>query len=163
MKQLILLIGIPGSGKTTLAQTLVNKGFLRLCADSIRQELWGNEADQRNPEKVFAIFFELLEKALADGADIVIDNTNINTRHRNPIITRAQQAGYSDIQLWLLETPLELCLERNKARSRIVPEDIVRNMQKTLSGAGKPTQQEGKVVTVKADPASGEYRFFLGN
>jgi predicted kinase len=148
VKRLILLAGIPGSGKTTLAQSLIAKGYLSLCADQIRQELWGNEAEQKEPEKVFAIFFERLEQALQKNLDIVIDNTNINRRHREPILTRAKNAGYTDIEIWLLETPLELCLARNKNRTRMVPEDILRNMHKTINGPGKPGNDEAAISII---------------
>lgn len=159
MSKLILLIGIPGSGKTTLAKILTERGFLRLSADAIRQELWGDEGEQKEPDKVFAIFFEHLDKALGENKDIVVDNTNINSRHRQPIIEKAKQAGYQDIQLWILDTPLEICLARNEARVRKVPEEIVRNMDKTLAGHGKPKRHEGRIVRVRPGKQAGEFLF----
>lgn len=160
MKKLVLLAGIPGSGKTTLSQRLIDKGFVTLTADQIREELWGDAAEQNNKEQVFEVFFQRLEEGLRRGWDIVIDNTNINGKHREPIIERARQAGYTDIQIWIIDTPLEVCLERNKMRSRTVPEDIVENMYRSLHGAGKPQKHEGRVILVRPGKDQNDFRFF---
>ena len=68
MKKLIVLVGIPGSGKTTLAQKITQRGYHCLNADSIREELWGNALDQREPEKVFGKLYKQLEELLALAA-----------------------------------------------------------------------------------------------
>lgn len=160
MNKLVLMAGIPGSGKTTLAQRLIDKGFVCLNADLIREELWGDASDQRDKEKVFEVFFERLEEGLKRGWDIVIDNTNINGKHREPIIERARKAGYTDIQIWIIDTPLEVCLERNRLRERNVPEDIVENMYRALHGSGKPQKHEGRIILVRPGKDPEDWRFF---
>lgn len=160
MKKLIVLVGIPGSGKTTLAKKIAARGYHCLNADSIRQELWGDPADQREPEKVFGIFFQQLEDLLAEGKDIVIDNTNINQKQRKPILERAAKAGYTDVQLWLLDVPLDVCLERNKGRERAVPDDIVANMFMTLNRTGRPRRDEGRLVIIRPGKDDEDYRIF---
>ena len=167
MNRIILLLGVPGSGKTTLAKKLTEKGFLCLNADSIRGELYGDELEQGDPKKVFEIFFERLEEALAEKKDILVDNTNLKQQHRKPIIERAEKAGYKDIQLWLLDVPLELCLARNKNREKAVPEDIVAKMFMEFNRTGRPKHGEGKLVLLR--PAKDEtgaseladWRFFF--
>lgn len=161
MKRLVLLIGVPGAGKSTVAQRLLEKGYLCLNADSIRKELFGDEGEQRDQEKVFEIFFQRLEDALAQELDVVIDNTNINTKHRSPILQRAIKAGYTDIQLWVLDVPLETCLERNRSRERSLPDDIIVNYYNSLHGHGKPRKHEGKLVIVRPGTKDFEFRFFL--
>lgn len=158
-KKLIVLIGIPGAGKTTLAMKLAEKGFHYLNADAIRLELYGNEAEQGDKEEVFSIFFERLEGAMGEGMNIIIDNTNLNPKQRKPIIDRAERFGYKDVQLWLLDIPLDLCLERNKSRERVVPEDIVANMFMELNRSGRPKRMEGKVVIIRPGK-DGDYLFF---
>jgi predicted kinase len=160
LKRLVILVGVPGSGKTTLAQKLIQRGYQWFNADSIREELWGDAGDQRDSDKVYEIFFQRLEKSLAEGVDIVIDNTNINTRHRSPILQRAITAGYDDIQIWILDVPLEMCLQRNKSRERSLPDEIVVNYYNTLQGPGKPRKHEGKIVIVRPSENDFEYRFF---
>jgi predicted kinase len=158
VKRLILLVGIPGSGKTTLAQTLIAKGFERLCADDIRHELYGDAADQGDPKKVFEIFFERLENLLKADKDIVVDNINTKLDHRQQIIERAAKFQYTDIRLWVLDIPLDVCLARNKNRARQVPEEVIRRSFNTLTRYNQPMSSEGQIVKVKIDQ-SGNWQF----
>lgn len=161
MKRLIMLIGVPGSGKTTLAKKVAERGFTVMNADSIREELYGDARQQGDPKEVFTLFFERLEKEMAEGKDIVVDNTNINTKQRKPILERAEKFGYKDVQLWLLDVPLEVCLARNKTRDRVVEEDIVANMFSELDRNGRPRNAEGKLVLIRPGKDENDYLFFF--
>lgn len=161
MKRLILLVGIPGAGKTTLAKKIIEKGFHCLSADPIREELYGKAIEQGNKEEVFKIFFERLDEAFAKELDVIIDNTNLNPRERKPILERAQKAGYTDIQLWLLDVPLDVCLKRNAARERVVPEDIIANKFMELNRSGRPQRSEGKLAIIRPGADENDFRFFF--
>ena len=54
-KKLIILCGIPGSGKTTYAKKYIenNANTIHLSSDAIRKELYGDESVQGNPGEVF--------------------------------------------------------------------------------------------------------------
>lgn len=160
MAKLILLVGVPGSGKTTLSKRIVAKGFHYMNADSIRLELYGDEKTQGDPAAVFEIFFERLEKAMAEKLSIIIDNTNLNPKHRKQILDRAAIFAYDDVQLWLLDVPLATCLERNSKRDRAVEEDIVTNMYHELYKNGRPKRTEGKVIVIRPSADGTDYLFF---
>ena len=155
------MVGVPGSGKSTLAKRLIDKGYAVLNADSIREELWGDASDQRNQDKVFEVFFQRMEELLDAQKDIVVDNSNTNPRHREELIRRAKNKSYSDIQLWVLDVPLDLCLERNRNRTRNVPEEIVSKMHNTLNTTGRPQKHEGRVVIIRPGKEPFDFRFFL--
>lgn len=163
MKRLILMIGVPGSGKSTLARKVAEKGFMIMNADSIREELYGDANQQGDPQEVFNLFFERLDQAMVDGKDIIIDNTNINNKQRKPILERAVKHGYADVQLWLMDVPLDVCLDRNRTRDRVVQEDIVANMFMELNRNGRPRNSEGKVVLIRPGKDADDYRFFFPN
>ncbi len=161
MKRIILLVGVPGSGKTTLAAKIAQKGFTILNADSIRTELYGNAGEQGDPAEVFKLFFERMEKFMEDGTDLIIDNTNANPMHRKEILDRAKKFEYSDVQLWFMDTPLNVCIARNKNRERVVAEDIVAKMHMTLNRGGRPSREEGKLVLIRPGVDENDYRFFF--
>ena len=163
MKRIILLVGVPGSGKTTLAAKIAQKGFTVMNADSIRQELYGNAVEQGDQAAVFKIFFERMEKCMQDGMDLIIDNTNANPMHRKQILDRAKKFAYGDVQLWFMDTPLTVCIARNKNRERVVSEEIVSKMHMTLSRGGRPSREEGKLVLIRPGNDENDYRFFYPN
>ncbi len=139
---------------------MIDKGYAVLNADSIRHELWGDAADQKDQSKVFEIFFERMNALMDANSDIVVDNINTNPRHRSEIIDRAKAKGYTDIQLWVLDVPLETCLQRNRDRDRTVPEDIVSKMHNTLNTTGRPKRHEGRVIIVRPGKEPFDFRFF---
>lgn len=160
MPKLILLVGVPGSGKTTLSKKIIAKGFHCMNADSIRKELYGEEITQGDAEKVFQIFFERMELSMEEKKSIIVDNTNLKPEHRKQILDRAAKFNYDDVQLWLLDVPLATCLERNRNRERVVPEDAVTHMYNELYKNGRPRRSEGKVVVIRPSPDGSDYLFF---
>ena len=57
--ELNILIGIPGSGKTTFAKSKLFENYIYLSSDEIRKELYGFENQEHNNE-----VFDLLHKRL---------------------------------------------------------------------------------------------------
>jgi predicted kinase len=161
MKKIILLVGIPGSGKTTLCEKLKSKGFQSISLDSIRAEIYGDAIQQGNPEDVATIFRERLAALLATSVQVVVDNTNLKFEHRKQIIDLAKKANYEDIQLWILDVPLEVCLERNKNRERQVDEDVIANQFMILNRTGRPKASEGRIVIIRPGKDENDLRFFF--
>jgi predicted kinase len=161
LKKLILLVGIPASGKSTLAKKLIQKGFICINADAIRAELYGDELKQGDPQEVFSVFFDRLEALMKEEKDIVVDNTNLKIQHRKQILDRGQKFGYEDIQLWVLDVPLDVCLKRNAARERKVEEDILANMFMSFNRSGRPRKEEGKLVLIRPGKDADDFRFFF--
>jgi predicted kinase len=158
--KLIIMVGIPGSGKSTVAKRVVEKGFRYFNADQIRAELHGDEIIQGDHKQTYAILFERMEEAMKEGVSIVVDNTNLNPKQRLLILDRAKTFNYTDVQLWFLDVPLELCLERNKNRARVVPDDVITGMYNEFIKNGRPKRSEGKVVIIKPAPGGDDYLFF---
>jgi predicted kinase len=161
LKKLILLVGIPASGKSTLARKLTQKGFECINADTIRAELYGDELEQGDPQDVFSVFFERLEGMMKDEKDIVVDNTNLKAAHRKQILDRGHKFDYADIQLWILDVPLDVCLKRNALREKKVQEDVLANMFMTFNRSGRPRKEEGKLVLIRPGKDENDFRFFF--
>jgi predicted kinase len=150
-KSVVLMVGIPASGKSTFCEELEQRGYQRLSMDALRARLLGDESkigDDAQQKLVRDSFRKELESALAQGLNVLVDNTNFNQRTRNPVLDRVKRAGYSDVQLLVLDVPLDECLRRNAKRKRVVTESIIRMMHGSLHGDGWPKADEGRVVTI---------------
>jgi diketogulonate reductase-like aldo/keto reductase len=88
----VLVMGIPGSGKSRIAETYVERGYLRLNRDErggTLRELAG-----------------ALDDALAAGSrDLVLDNTYLSRAWRNDVVAVAARHGVAVRCIWL-DTPL---------------------------------------------------------
>lgn len=138
---LILLVGIPGSGKTTYAKKYISeypKTPVHLSSDKIREELYGNESIQGNPAEVFALMQKRAVEALNEGHDVIYDATNITRKDRSAIIGLCPK--FAEIEVHIIWTPIETCIERDAARDRTVGKEVIDRMLKKFQA---PYYDEG--------------------
>lgn len=146
---LILLIGLPGSGKSTLAQQLAaaNSNLKLISTDKIREQLFGDEVIQgewllvwREVQRQFQqAVFQISRKEIRAA---IYDATNAQRRHRREVITCGRAAGFKQIVGLWVDTPVWLCLARNRRRDRQVPEEVILRMHRQLRDA-PPSLSEG--------------------
>ncbi len=148
--KLLVLMGLPASGKSALCNFLEKVGAARINRDAIRKRLYGDEAIYGDYKVVNAEYYKELRAALAKGGIVVSDNVNTTIFHRKGTIAAAREAGYTDITIVWLDVPLEVCLARNAARERHVKEDVMRSMADDLADASKgpPQESEGNSVVI---------------
>lgn len=127
---LIMLVGIPGAGKTTYAKKYVaeHDNAMYLSSDLIRQELWGDEAIQGDNNKVFSLMHDMTITALNHGKNVVYDATNITRKDRAFIISKCPK--FAKIEAHIVWAPIETCIERDAARERTVGKDVIDRMLK---------------------------------
>ncbi len=128
MVRFIMLVGIPGSGKSTFAKQLGCKIF---SSDELRKELWENENIQGNNEELFKELHKRIKAALNNGEDCVYDATNINAKRRKAFLTEIKNINCKKICATII-TDFDLCIERNSQRNRRVPYDVMRKMYLTF-------------------------------
>lgn len=122
---MILMVGPAGSGKSTYVRENF-PGYAVLNADSIRLDLTGDESNQeRNPE-VFSVMRRRLAKFLRSGQSAVVDNTNVKQPSRTELYEIAK-AFDARIEAHVMQTDLAMCLRRNAGRTRVVPDDVIKN------------------------------------
>lgn len=81
---LIMMIGCPASGKSTIAKEISKSfPFEILSADEIREELTGSVEDQHKNKEVFDLLYKRLKERLKEGKNVILDNTNINKKYRS--------------------------------------------------------------------------------
>ncbi len=145
---LILLIGLPGSGKSTFAECLqARPGWRLISTDVIRSHLFGDEAVQGSWLKVWREVGREFREAVrsiqqGDANKAIYDATNVVRKSRREAIALARESGFTHLTgIWLNE-PLEVCLQRNQQRDRQVPDAVIERMNRRLWGA-PPTIAEG--------------------
>jgi len=119
--RLIILCGLPGSGKTTLAVRLsVEFGAFRLDADEWLLALGFGLFDAAARERVERLQWDLARKLLARGQIVVIEWGAWSRAERDRLRLEARELG-SAVELWVLEAPLDDLLLRTKVRNREDP------------------------------------------
>jgi len=134
MKKAILFIGLPGSGKTSIVQRDYSKNFIVVSADEIKQKHPDyNPADPEPLHQWSVKEAETQMNLLSDqGVSICMDSGGVNNSYSLRIIKMLKSKGYH-ITLVYVETPLEICLERNRKRERKVPEPAIIEKSKMIA------------------------------
>jgi len=140
MKRIILLVGIPGAGKSTYVKQLTNTPEVTayINADSVRKQLYGDENIQGNGKEVFDVVYQNFINDLKDHTiqRIIIDNTNISFKTRkNYYQLIKEHYPYEDYKIDLIFfTNFEKAIERNKSRKRVVPDEVMERMISNFEG-----------------------------
>lgn len=139
MKKVILLRGLPASGKSTLARQLLdeNKGmYKRLNKDELRAMLDNSEHSTHNEKFVERVRDMMLVEALRDGKHVIIDDTNLSDRPveriRQVVQKYSKDTGEQvKIEIREMNTSLEESLARDEVREKKVGRDVIMRMYKT--------------------------------
>jgi predicted kinase len=120
-----LMVGLPCSGKTTLARQLEREhSALRLTLDEWHIRLYGQDAaegehDARH-ELIEAIQWDVAARALILGVDVILDFGCWVRIQRDEYRLRAEQLG-TEFRIHYLDTPKQMLLSRLAARNANLP------------------------------------------
>jgi predicted kinase len=127
--KVIMGIGIPGSGKTTVLKPFAqDNGYAYICPDEIRAEMTGDAGDQSKNSEVWDEARQRLADALQKGETIVFDAVFVNGSARKDFICFARNHGAEEVQGVFAAVPLETAEERNRARERVVSDAEMEKM-----------------------------------
>lgn len=141
-KTLIMLVGLPGSGKSTLG-TQISCDYVcpHFSSDEIRKELTGSEECQDKDEEVFKILHKRIKDRLSEdwynphSSLVVYDACNINYKRRMAFLNEIKSTNCRKICIFVW-TPYEKCLQNNIKRKndggRFVPEWVIERMYKNI-------------------------------
>ena len=127
---LIVMVGLPGSGKSSVAKQLaeVNKDIVIVSSDAIREEFYGDANDQSHNDKVFRIVNKRLkEELLNNNKKVILDATNISKKRRKALLKDLKNPKSMAI---IMAVPEYICKERDEERDRHVGPDVIKRMIK---------------------------------
>ena len=169
MKSILVLRGIPGSGKTTwikenrLEQFVISKDLIRQLIGTVnfmdRDLSLKLDFTRSREENVDSMFFRCIEEKMSRGNFIVIDNCNINPKSINKIYKYSKIFGYK-VFIKSFDIPHDV-FNRLKGRNTLfnkIPEDTIRGMIKSyLSFNYSQLSNPNDVIVIKELSEISEY------
>lgn len=128
----LMLIGVAGSGKSTVAKELMEDrdDIIYLSSDLLRVELFGDVNNQEANSTVFDEMLNRTKEALKNGKHVIYDATNISRKRRGGLLQQLPK----DIQkvACYVSTEYRHIVEQNNDRERVVPQHVIDRMYKSL-------------------------------
>lgn len=132
-KEAVITVGVPASGKSTYAQKLVNTGlWTEVNRDDIRFR--GGVKDWTkysfNPRTEGAVqkkWVKKIDKAIENGENIVVSDTNLDPVRTKHLQDKLEAAGYN-VTIKTFDVPFEELLKRDTQREGGVGYEVLLNM-----------------------------------
>ena len=144
MPELLMLKGLPGSGKSTYAKSL--KGYKRVNMDDLRQMLDDGKWSKANERIMQRVRKGIIWDLMRAGKNIVIDDTNLHSKHSEMLsgmvkehaalaaaVTERTLPGWTSYANYtfkehFVDTPVEECIKRDLQRQYSVGKDVIMRM-----------------------------------
>jgi protein phosphatase len=120
---LVALCGPAGCGKSTFAASHFLPTQI-VSSDHCRALVSDDPANQGVSGHAFDLMHFIIEKRLYLGRFAVADATHLKREDRKPLIELARLYDYNTAAI-IFNVPLGVCLARNRARDRVVPEEAL--------------------------------------
>ena len=139
MATLYVMVGIPGSGKSTWAKAnlhdadYISRDVVRMSIVKDNEDLFSHE------DEVYDRFIGILANGLGSGRNMVADATHLSHGARHKLVRALSKAGLTadkyDITFVVMDTPLAECIRRDATREgrAHVTEPVIKNMNKSLT------------------------------
>lgn len=149
--ELIMLVGVPTAGKSTFSNDKKYKDYVRVSSDDILQEVAKERQQSYNTVFKGNIRFaqiammKVLRKAIEDGKNIIIDQTNLTKKSRREKL-KLIPPHYKKTAVYFI-VDLKTALQRNTQRpGKVIPPDILERM---IDQYELPTLDEGFDQVIK--------------
>lgn len=111
MKQLVVLVGLPGSGKTSYQRE--HPEWVVVSRSAFRQAMFRCSFDAACEETVDRIFHAALVEAIESSADVVcVDEPNLTADARAAYVELARLSGRDAVAHVMPEVPVDAAFER---------------------------------------------------
>jgi len=135
-RKVIMMKGLPASGKSTIAQEMIDKNpgvYKRLNKDSLRLMLDNNHWTKNNEAFILDLRDHLITKSLDNGKSVIIDDTNLHPKHEKRIKEIVCEYNFNNtanvqFEILYIEADVEECIKRDIKRPFGVGEKVIRDM-----------------------------------
>jgi predicted kinase len=135
-----MMIGLPASGKSTIAKDIATRNdAVILESDSYREKEYGDASVQGDNVSLFRKIKVDAIMNLTDGMNVVFDATNLSRKKRVEFIKVLGGIDVHKIAV-LCATPFEVCVEQDKMRERTVGSNVIDRMRRSFN---PPVKAEG--------------------
>ena len=129
---MLILQGLPASGKSTYAKDWVNKDpkhRVRINRDTMRLML--NPIYSMDHENLVTDILDFaLDNILAHNYDVVIDNMNLSKKYVDDLEAKAKEANYEIVIKSFKDVPLDVCIERDSKRELSIGKSVITALHK---------------------------------
>lgn len=163
MGSLTLTIGLPGSGKTTVAKELrrLNPDTVLVSRDALREELFG-EFTSYSPDQetlVTSLSEKAVDKALEQDRDVVVHDMNLKKAYRKRWASFAVKHGADFKYIDLTGVPLDECAARDFGREcaglRYVGSDVILDLHKRYLSNKQAIEAPESLIEALKDTVQG--------
>lgn len=166
---LYIFRGLPASGKSTMAQAMVEKSYgniVRIERDMLRDQLFDNRYYSRpdswthmtdedfkkylfdREETITTVAFSMAEGAFKQGKNVIISDTNLRAKYVRDWVAFAKKWSVEVEFVNFDDVSVDECIRRDKYRTNSVGEVVIRDMAKKFLVKGKiPAVQENTKTT----------------
>ncbi len=132
MKKLIMIKGLPASGKTTWARQYLkdNPNTKRINKDELRAMLDDSKWNKENEKFILHIRDTVIAQAFNNGYSVIVDDTNFASKHElwlkeiaNNFKVEFEIKDFTDV-------PLDTCIKRDARRANSVGVKVIMQMWK---------------------------------
>jgi len=140
--RLIIVCGLPGSGKTTHSKELEAKlKGIRFCADDWMEALSVNLWDEKVRAKIEALQWKLGQELLARGQTVIIEWGTWGRAERDALRLGARALGTA-VELHYLSAPVDVLFERIQRRGMENPPMKKEDVTRAFDSFQEPSPEE---------------------
>jgi predicted kinase len=140
MKKVLVLVGLPASGKSTFAHELLLKEpgqWVRSNKDSLREMAHASYWSGGNEKFILKLRDQIILMALESGKHVIVDDTNFG-KHIDQIKELVKDLAVVEVNDSFLQVSLEECIRRDTKRPKPVGKGVILEMYRKYIEVAAP-------------------------